>query len=66
MYPMNGKNLFNNGVIMKKLIAVSGGFDPIHIGHIKMIRDAVQHGDVVVILNSDDWLVRKRIQIYEL
>jgi len=58
---MNGKILFNNGVIMKKkLIAVSGGFDPIHIGHIKMIRDAAEFGDVVVILNSDQWLVRKK------
>ena len=44
----------------KKLIAVSGGFDPIHKGHIRMIREAAKHGEVVVILNSDDWLERKK------
>mgnify|MGYP003114291321 FL=1 len=45
---------------MKKIIAVSGGFDPIHMGHIRMIREAAKLGDVVVILNSDDWLKRKK------
>ena len=45
---------------MKKIIAVSGGFDPIHIGHVRMIREASKYGDVIVILNSDDWLVRKK------
>ncbi len=44
----------------KKLVAVSGGFDPIHKGHVKMIRDAARYGDVVVILNSDEWLERKK------
>ena len=44
----------------KKLIAVSGGFDPIHKGHVKMIREAAELGDVIVILNSDDWLKRKK------
>ena len=44
----------------KKLIAVSGGFDPIHKGHIRMIREAAKYGDVIVILNSDDWLKRKK------
>ena len=45
---------------MKKIIAVSGGFDPIHKGHVRMIREAAKLGDVVVILNSDDWLKRKK------
>ena len=44
----------------KKLIAVSGGFDPIHNGHVRMIKEAAQHGNVIVILNSDDWLIRKK------
>ena len=39
---------------------VSGGFDPVHIGHIRMILDAAQYGDVVVVANSDDWLYRKK------
>ncbi len=44
----------------KKIVAVSGGFDPIHKGHVKMIREASQYGEVVVILNSDEWLERKK------
>jgi len=47
-------------VIERKTIAVSGGFDPIHKGHIRMILDAASIGDVVIILNSDDWLERKK------
>lgn len=45
---------------MNRLIAVSGGFDPIHEGHIQMLEHAEYYGDVVVILNSDAWLIRKK------
>ena len=41
-------------------IMVSGGFDPVHIGHIRMILEASVHGDVIVVANSDDWLFRKK------
>ena len=41
-------------------VAVSGGFDPIHKGHIQMIREASEYGRVLVILNSDDWLIKKK------
>mgnify|MGYP001489033990 CR=1 FL=1 len=41
-------------------VMVSGGFDPVHAGHIRMIRHAAQYGDVIVIANSDDWLHRKK------
>ena len=41
-------------------VAVSGGFDPIHKGHVQMIREAAEYGQVIVILNSDDWLIRKK------
>ena len=44
----------------KETIMVSGGFDPVHAGHIRMIRDAAQYGDVIIIANSDDWLFRKK------
>ena len=44
----------------RKTIAVSGGFDPIHKGHVRMILAAAQYGDVTVILNSDDWLLKKK------
>ena len=44
----------------RKIVAVSGGCDPAHSGHIRMILEASAYGDVVVILNSDDWLTRKK------
>lgn len=44
----------------RKKVAVSGGFDPIHIGHVRMIREASRLGDVVVILNSDKFLMNKK------
>ena len=44
----------------KKIVCVSGGFDPIHIGHVRMIQDAAKLGHVIVIANSDEWLVRKK------
>jgi cytidyltransferase-like protein len=48
----------------KPLIAVSGGFDPVHIGHVRMIRDAARYGDVMVIINSDEWLTRKKGYVF--
>tara|TARA_B100001769_G_C21802813_1_gene437048 strand:+ start:223 stop:669 length:447 start_codon:yes stop_codon:yes gene_type:complete len=45
---------------MVNIILVSGGFDPIHSGHIKLINEANKYGDVVVLLNSDEWLKNKK------
>ena len=40
---------------------ISGGFDPVHIGHLAMIKDAKRiSNNVVVLLNSDKWLTRKK------
>jgi D-beta-D-heptose 7-phosphate kinase/D-beta-D-heptose 1-phosphate adenosyltransferase len=44
----------------KETVMVSGGFDPVHAGHIRMIRDAAQYGDVIIVANSDAWLFRKK------
>jgi cytidyltransferase-like protein len=42
-------------------VVVSGGFDPIHVGHIRMFEAAKKLGDkLVVILNNDNWLRRKK------
>ena len=42
-------------------VAISGAFDPIHIGHIAYIREAAKLGDrLVVILNNDNFLLRKK------
>jgi len=43
---------------------ISGGFDPLHIGHLALIRDARTYGLVVVALNSDEWLVRKKGYVF--
>ena len=45
---------------MNKTICVSGGFDPLHVGHVRLIESASEHGAVFVILNSDEWLMRKK------
>lgn len=42
------------------VVLVSGGFDPIHEGHIALIRGAATYGQVIVALNSDAWLMRKK------
>lgn len=40
---------------------LSGGFDPVHVGHLAMIKEANKlAGDVIVLLNSDKWLKRKK------
>ena len=45
---------------MREIVMVSGGFDPIHSGHIKLIKEAAKHGEVIVLLNSDSWLQKKK------
>ena len=49
------------------IIVVSGGFDPLHIGHIRMFQDAKKLGDkLVVILNNDNWLRKKKGSVFML
>lgn len=42
------------------VVAISGGFDPLHVGHVRYIREAARHGRVHVYLNTDEWLIRKK------
>ncbi len=47
--------------LAKRIVMVSGGFDPLHGGHINLLESAKKLGDVLVVgLNSDDWLFRKK------
>lgn len=46
--------------IKRPIVCVSGGFDPAHFGHTRLFEDAAKHGSVIVILNSDGWLLRKK------
>jgi D-beta-D-heptose 7-phosphate kinase/D-beta-D-heptose 1-phosphate adenosyltransferase len=49
----------------KIVVAVSGGFDPLHIGHIQLFYGAKALGDeLVVILNNDNWLKQKKKHVF--
>jgi len=46
-------------------VAISGGFDPLHVGHIRYIQEASQLGDrLTVILNGDAFLKNKKGYIF--
>lgn len=47
------------------VVAVSGGFDPLHIGHVRYFQEAKKLGDeLVVILNNDNWLRKKKRHVF--
>jgi len=49
----------------KTIVAVSGGFDPLHSGHIRYLREAKNLGDeLVVILNTDEFLKKKKGYVF--
>ena len=42
------------------IVVVTGGFDPLHSGHIKYFQSAKNLGDKLIVgVNSDAWLTRK-------
>ena len=46
-----------------KIVLVTGGFDPLHSGHIEYFKAAKKLGDLLIVgLNSDSWLARKKGQ----
>lgn len=46
---------------MKKIVLVTGGFDPLHSGHISYLQKAKELGDQLIVgVNSDHWLTRKK------
>jgi len=48
---------------MKKIVLVTGGFDPLHSGHIAYFQEAKKLGDILIVgANSDEWLRRKKGQ----
>ena len=61
-YPNFIYNLYKIGnTIMSKIIVVSGGFDPIHSGHIQLLQSARKLGDMLIVaLNDDEWLADKK------
>ena len=46
---------------MERIVLVTGGFDPLHSGHIDFFNEAKKLGDKLVVgVNSDEWLTRKK------
>ena len=50
--------------MIRHTVMVSGGFDPLHVGHLRMIQDSAQYGQVIVVVNSDEWLTRKKGYVF--
>lgn len=47
---------------MKQIVLITGGFDPLHSGHIAYFKAAKKLGDILVVgVNSDAWLARKKV-----
>ena len=45
----------------QKIVIATGGFDPVHSGHIRYLNSAKLLGEKLVVgLNSDSWLQRKK------
>lgn len=50
---------------VKKIVMVSGGFDPVHIGHVRLFQEAKKLGDeLVVYINNDNWLRKKKGYVF--
>lgn len=46
---------------MYDIVILSGGFDPVHKGHVRMVLASAELGEKVIVgVNSDSWLVRKK------
>jgi len=47
------------------VIVLSGGFDPMHVGHLRMMQEAAKMAEIVIVgVNSDDWLMRKKGYVF--
>jgi cytidyltransferase-like protein len=47
------------------IVAVSGGFDPLHAGHVRLFKEAKARGDkLIVIVNNDNWLYKKKGYVF--
>jgi len=59
---MSGYNMKKKS---KKVVMVSGGFDPVHIGHVRLFNEAKKLGDeLVVVMNNDNWLKLKKGYVF--
>ena len=50
---------------LKTIVVVSGGWDPLHVGHVRLFQEAKKLGDeLIVIVNNDNWLRRKKGYVF--
>lgn len=53
---MGINNIFEKETeVSNQLVCISGAFDPLHLGHIRLIQGCKYFGNIVIILNSDEW-----------
>lgn len=49
----------------EKVVMVSGGFDPVHVGHVRLFNEAKKLGDkLIVVINNDNWKRKKRKHVF--
>ena len=48
----------------EKTILVSGAFNPLHFGHLLLLKDASKYGKVIVALNSDEWVMKNKGHLF--
>ena len=47
------------------VVVLSGGFDPMHVGHLRMIQESAKMAEIVIAgVNSDEWLMRKKGYVF--
>lgn len=56
--------LAGKDVYVKNIVVTSGGFDPLTIGHTRCILSSATYGELVVIVNGDDFLLRKKGYVF--
>ena len=62
---MKKKSSIKKAKKSKKIVMVSGGFDPVHIGHVRLFNEAKKLGDeLVVVINNDNWLKKKKGYVF--
>ncbi len=55
----------NNKQKKEKIVIVSGGFDPLHLGHLLSFQTAKKLGDkLIVIIDGDDFLIKKKGKVF--
>lgn len=50
--------------LRRPTVVVSGGFDPIHVGHIRNIEEAAALGRVIIVMARDDQLIKKKGYVF--